>query len=857
MWTKKLSGYCRAVVFGALLCSTASYAQITISDYEFDATIQTYNTSLIQPFITALKSFIDLVDEHPPVSEVKKDDWTMTVRERIQQSMDRATYFRARLGNSPQYSDPEWTELFESLRYRLGVLRTKLEAQRDADVISPSGLWTNYVTNSMDETSVWLILTELYSIGKKQCSPTACDAKSIVAWLFSGWYDPAVGRWQLSDEDLAIRVGVLKLLVKTIEDTREKAISRMDEFLEEYGSKLGIDFSSIDNSRKSFIQPQSPAALPNFEYAGRQPHRQSHGQIPAYLAQQSAQYCPTPQSNSYAFSNAFNSPSLGGPGSPGPNQMPATPGFTPMQAVIPMDYPTPGVTPASTPRYVLPSVVANQLEGESSGMPTVVRQNQQPLPPPPPPPPQLLPMQPAIIPLNTEQTFTLSDKEWQEALQAQQEHEWQMHMQRQIATIQEQQQRDQQARIAARVITNIDENNEDGDTFDEESFYDLSGSRRNTYATISNDSHRASGASALRDSVAQTLQNTRAIPPRKPSPEEDFYNSVNTIRSSTKPSQFTPNSDTPGGLDESHKPQPFSVDILSTNSYPVPTPLPASDRIREATSISFIENRFPNWYVDSSSLRESEGDDNAHGPLAKRRRTVGDSQTEGEQFWGVFYDHSGQWSRMWNRFTDGIFDYYHRMHCRDKQGLDPQTLGQLWEDMGYPVEENLYESQMRLAQSLFHPDPEDFISSLLTNYFTLLSLPHVLEQPPVQPPPSFLPKCVNPEPPVPIPILTRDGLKRYFAHQTLLDPAVMHERFNNLLKNKSAGIVDPETSLPFVHRETGGPFITRLSFPHCEDAQVEEIEERVRGWMRSWVKSQVDGWVGPNGQRLQQPEGMI
>ncbi|KAF3916241.1 hypothetical protein ABW21_db0200741 [Orbilia brochopaga] len=430
-----------------------------------------------------------------------------------------------------------------------------------------------------------------------------------------------------------------------------------------------------------------------------------------------------------------------------------------------------------------------------------------------------------------------------------------MHMQQQIAAIQERQRLEQHLQAAARSTASIPETDEESDIFDEESFYDLSGSRRNTHVTLSNVSSRTSDSH--RGSVLEAQQIRNSSLSKMLSPEEEFYNSVNVNRSSAHPLQLTPDSDTPNNrLDDPPKPKQFSADILSTNSYPVPTPISASQRPKEPSSLSVITNRFPNWFIDGTPLPENEGDDSAHGPLAKRRRTAGDPQNEGEHFWGVFYDGSGQWSGMWHRLLDGIFDFYYRMHCRDKQGLDPQTLGQLWEDMGYSVEDNLYESQIRLAQSLFHPDPEDFISSLLTNYFTLLNLPHVLEQPPVQPPPSFLPKCANPEPPVPIPILTRDGLKKYFIHQTLLDPTIMHERFNKLLQNKPTGIVDPETSLVFVRREAGGPIIPRQSFPQRGDALVEEVEEKVRGWMRTWVKKEVEGWVGPNGQR-QPHEGMI
>ncbi|KAF3937873.1 hypothetical protein ABW19_dt0208343 [Dactylella cylindrospora] len=537
---------------------------------------------------------------------------------------------------------------------------------------------------------------------------------------------------------------------------------------------------------------------------------------------------------------------MGGPMSPG--FVPSTPGFGQMPT-SPGDYPTPGATPISTPRYVLPSVVASQMGFES--IPGVMRQQQPPSqpqqqaapPPPPPPPPPQQPM------LGNQQNFTMSEREWQEALQAQQEYEWQMKMQQQIAAVQQQQQQEQ----AAQRLAQQRKVQEDEDLFDEHSFYDMS-SRRDTMSSTASISKLAPNHT-YGDTTVYTQQQDRRLSappvPKKVLLEEDFYTSVNHNNSTQKLAQFTPDSDTPlpfesKRLEEPPKPRAFSVDALSADSYPVPMPLSASMKPKEKPEIARITNRFPNWFTDGTPLPANEEDAGNQGPLSKRRRTVGEVERGDEQFWGVFYDGNEHWSRMWHRLLDGIFDFYLRTKCDGKQGLDPQTLGQLWEEMGYTVEENLYESQIRLAQSLFHPDPEDFISSLLTNYFSLLDLQCHLEEAPIQPPPSFLPKCVNPEPPAPIPHLTREGFKRYMIHQTLLDPNIMYERFNKLLKKRPTGIVDPETSFPFARKENGGPIIPRKSFPQRPDEVVEDIEEKVRGWMRDWVKDQVDGWVGGN-----------
>ncbi|KAK6501375.1 hypothetical protein TWF481_009215 [Arthrobotrys musiformis] len=486
------------------------------------------------------------------------------------------------------------------------------------------------------------------------------------------------------------------------------------------------------------------------------------------------------------------------------------------------------------------------------------QQQQQPLPQQLPPPPS--------GPPPGQPDFALSDREWQEALQAQREYEQRMEQQqREQQQIREQQMREQQMmdqqRMDQQRMEHESQRNSIGqdDDFDERSFYDVSSDRRNTQISVFSNNSVQLPIKSFGESLLQKQQEARKLsmplPPKKLSPEEEFYSSVNANRSASKlgVAQFTPDSDTPlspeanlNKLQEPPKPRSFSVDALSTNSYPVPTPVSESRKPKDPTPFSVITGRFPNWFIDGTPLPANEEDDSSHGPLAKRRRTLSEAEREAEQFWGIFYNGNGQWSRMWYRFLDGIYDYYLRTKCNGKGGLDPQTLGQMWEEMGYSVEENLYESQLQLAQSLFHPDPEDFISSLLTNYFSLLDLPHLLEQPPVQPPPSFLPKCANPTPPVPIPLLTRDGFHRYFIHQTLLDPTIMHERFNKLLKDRPTGIVDPETSLLFVRRETGGPIIPRKSFPHAEDGMVEEIEEKVRGWMRNWVKNEVEGWVGGN-----------
>ncbi|KAK6358110.1 hypothetical protein TWF730_007465 [Orbilia blumenaviensis] len=594
-------------------------------------------------------------------------------------------------------------------------------------------------------------------------------------------------------------------------------------------------------NRNSLILQQSPG-IQGFHDFSRQPQRQSQAYFPA----QGQQFYPTPQPNGYAFPGALGSPNVG-PTSPA--FIAGSPGFGQFP-VSPVDYPTPGATPISTPRYVLPSVVASQMEMEYAPF---IRQQQQAVPPQsavPPPPAGPPPAQP---------NFSLSDREWQEALQAQREYEQRLEQQRREQQMMEQQM-EQQRMEQQRMEQESQRNStiQDGE-FDEHSFYDVSSTRRHTQASVFSNTSSIVPTKSFGESLLQKQQEARKLSmpplPKKLSPEEEFYSSVNSNRSTTKlgVAQFTPDSDTPLSsesnlhkLQDPPKPRSFSVDALSTNSYPVPTPVSASRMPKDPTPFSMITGRFPNWFMDGTPLPETEEDDSGHGPLAKRRRTLSEAERESEQFWGVFYNGNGQWSQMWYRFLDGVFDYYVRTKCKGKDGLDPQTLGQMWEEMGYPIEENLYESQIQLAQSLFHPDPEDFISSLLTNYFSLLDLPHILEQPPIQPPPSFLPKCVNPTPPAPIPLLTRDGFHRYFIHQTLLDPTIMHERFNKLLKNRPTGIVDPETSLLFVRRETGGLIIPRKSFPPAEDSAVEEVEEKVRGWMRSWVKNEVEGWVGGN-----------
>ncbi|KAK6532502.1 hypothetical protein TWF281_006691 [Arthrobotrys megalospora] len=589
-------------------------------------------------------------------------------------------------------------------------------------------------------------------------------------------------------------------------------------------------------SRSLLVQQQSPG-IQGFHDFSRQSQRQSQ----SYFPQQGQQFYPTPQPNGFAFPGAVGSPSIG-PTSPA--FIAGSPGFGQFP-VSPVDYPTPGATPISTPRYVLPSVVASQMEMEYAPF---IRQQQ---PPPP----------PASIPPPSQPSFALSDREWQEALQAQREYEARLEQQQREQQMIEQQMMEHQRMEKQRMEHEVRRGSvgQDDGMFDERSFYDLSASRRNTQASVFSNNSITVPTKSFGESLVQKQQEARKLNmpplPKKLSPEEEFYSSVNASRSTSKlgVAQFTPDSDTPLSpesnlkkLQDPPKPRSFSVDILSTNSYPVPTPVSASRKPKEPTPFSVITGRFPNWFIDGTPLPASEEDDSSHGPLAKRRRTLSEAEREVEQFWGVFYDGNGQWSRMWYRFLDGIYDYYLRTKCNGKGGLDPQTLGQMWEEMGYSVEENLYESQIQLAQSLFHPDPEDFISSLLTNYFSLLNLSHLLEQPPIQPPPSFLPKCVNPTPPAPIPLLTRDGFHRYFIHQTLLDPTIMYERFNKLLKNRPTGIVDPETSLLFVRRETGGPIIPRKSFPHAEDGAVEEVEEKVRGWMRNWVKNEVEGWVGSN-----------
>ncbi|KAF3192619.1 hypothetical protein TWF788_000228 [Orbilia oligospora] len=681
------------------------------------------------------------------------------------------------------------------------------------------------------------------STGHLQVIPpavTAFNSRSAVVIPESG---PVIGK--------AVNMNLVRSLVSSKRGSQGNSARDLQiSHPQSISQQLSVDTSRPTlqgANRGSLIQQQSPG-IQGFHDFSRQAQRQSQ----SYFPPQGQQFYPTPQPNGFAFPGSVGSPT-GGPTSPA--FMAGSPGFGQFP-VSPVDYPTPGATPLSTPRYVLPSVVASQMEMEYAPF---VRQQQQQQPPPPPPPP--------AGPPPSQPDFSLSDREWQEALQAQREYEQRMEQQQREQQIREQQMREQHMLEQQRMHQGTHRNSfSDADDFDERSFYDVSSTRRNTQASVFSNNTVLLPTKSFGESLLQKQQEARKlsmpVPPKKLSPEEEFYSSVNSNRSTTKlgVAQFTPDSDTPlspeSKMQEPPKPRSFSVDALSTNSYPVPTPISESRKPKDPTPFSMITGRFPNWFIDGTPLPANEEDDSSHGPLAKRRRTLSEAERESEQFWGIFYNGSGQWSRMWYRFLDGIYDYYLRTKCPGKGGLDPQTLGQMWEEMGYNVEENLYESQIQLAQSLFHPDPEDFISSLLTNYFSLLDLPHLLEQPPIQPPPSFLPKCVNPTPPVPIPLLTREGFHRYFIHQTLLDPTIMFERFNKLLKDRPTGIVDPETSLLFVRRETGGPIIPRKSFPHAEDGTIEEVEEKVRGWMRSWVKNEVEGWVGGNDAPPPPPQQM-
>ncbi|KAF3256421.1 hypothetical protein TWF192_001846 [Orbilia oligospora] len=512
------------------------------------------------------------------------------------------------------------------------------------------------------------------STGHLQVIPpavTAFNSRSAVVIPESG---PVIGK--------AVNMNLVRSLVSSKRGSQGNSARDLQiSHPQSISQQLSVDTSRPTlqgANRGSLIQQQSPG-IQGFHDFSRQAQRQSQ----SYFPPQGQQFYPTPQPNGFAFPGSVGSPT-GGPTSPA--FMAGSPGFGQFP-VSPVDYPTPGATPLSTPRYVLPSVVASQMEMEYAPF---VRQQQQQQPPPPPPagPP---PSQP---------DFSLSDREWQEALQAQREYEQRMEQQQREQQIREQQMREQHMLEQQRMHQGTHRNSfSDADDFDERSFYDVSSTRRNTQASVFSNNTVLLPTKSFGESLLQKQQEARKlsmpVPPKKLSPEEEFYSSVNSNRSTTKlgVAQFTPDSDTPlspeSKMQEPPKPRSFSVDALSTNSYPVPTPISESRKPKDPTPFSMITGRFPNWFIDGTPLPANEEDDSSHGPLAKRRRTLSEAERESEQFWGIFYNGSGQWSRMWYRFLDGIYDYYLRTKCPGKGGLDPQTLGQMWEEMGYNVEENL------------------------------------------------------------------------------------------------------------------------------------------------------------------------
>ncbi|KAF3916343.1 hypothetical protein ABW21_db0205003 [Orbilia brochopaga] len=259
MWINRLGRYARAVAFTALLGSTTSYAQITITDYELDSTVQTYDSSLIQPFITALRLFIDVVDLKYPL--LPTGTGVMTAQDRLQAAVDMTNYFRAIFSKSTQASDPAFADTIETLVDMISLAKTKIEAQRDAEIDIPGGLWTKNVGFVLAERNVWTVLIDFYQNGAIQCSATKCAPKDVVIWLFSGESDAVADRWQFLEQDLTIRMGVIRQLAITLQETRAAAVAQMGALLQEYQSHPYINVNPTAWITGSFRETEGMITL--------------------------------------------------------------------------------------------------------------------------------------------------------------------------------------------------------------------------------------------------------------------------------------------------------------------------------------------------------------------------------------------------------------------------------------------------------------------------------------------------------------------------------------------------------------------------------------------------------------------
>ncbi|KAK6341481.1 hypothetical protein TWF696_008554 [Orbilia brochopaga] len=236
MWIKQLGGFSRAKAFSAL-CSTA-YAQTTITDYELDTTIKAYDSSLIQPFITAMMDFLNVIDTKYPL--LPPNNGLIAVQDRLHSAYDMTQYWRTKFEQSLQSTKPEWMDIIDSLSYKMSEVRAKLKAQLDAKVDAPYGLWTPDVEFPTTDFNIWKAILDFYIFGEEQCSMAKCAPKDVVTWLFSGKYDPVTDQWQFTEEDLATRVAVLRAIASTLEKTSAEAVEEMEEFLTEFKKHPGV-----------------------------------------------------------------------------------------------------------------------------------------------------------------------------------------------------------------------------------------------------------------------------------------------------------------------------------------------------------------------------------------------------------------------------------------------------------------------------------------------------------------------------------------------------------------------------------------------------------------------------------------
>ncbi|KAI9932587.1 hypothetical protein ASPWEDRAFT_33473 [Aspergillus wentii DTO 134E9] len=164
--------------------------------------------------------------------------------------------------------------------------------------------------------------------------------------------------------------------------------------------------------------------------------------------------------------------------------------------------------------------------------------------------------------------------------------------------------------------------------------------------------------------------------------------------------------------------------------------------------------------------------------------------------WGNLVTTDKRPSPLFARLLDAIFNFADRNHWpQNTEGLEPSKYAFLHEEMGYPLQGNPSKLYLQLATENHFPTPEATRNEALTILYRTFGFRFSIGQ-------------------GEIPVLSRQGFHSAMLLDTLVDPTGQLSRFNHILSRRHAGILDPETNMPFPLAS-----IPRASFPMGADQQ--------------------------------------